>query len=292
MNRISIFFVAAAGVLGSLVLTSCESFNPFSKSKKITTATVLPTDRERIQQHQSHQQYSSEDIAAGAVKGDWAIEEVYGRPVVAQTPPFLKFAPAEKRVYGNNGCNVLNAEYTVNSADSTLSFTNPVTTMRMCDKAGITDIDINVALANTKRYTWERRGDEYYLYLVDNAGQPMLTLMHQNFEFLNGEWQVTTIGEEEIDNPDVVLVIDVDEGKLHGNTGCNVLNGTFDVDLETANTISFQDIITTRMACPDPEYQTRFIVALEDADHAKPISADTVLLLNSSNEVVLTLKKI
>lgn len=276
-----------------LGLGSCSTLSGLfgGKDKNIKKETVLPSDREQIQLQAKTQEYTSEDLARGTIKGDWAIEEVNGKPTVGVKPPFLKFVPSEKRVYGNNGCNVLNAEYTYNASDSTLSFDHIATTMMMCNEPGLTDIDINSALGNVKRYTWERNGNEYYLYLTDANMNRLLVLMHQNFEFLNGTWRVLTIGDEAMNNPDLKLVIDVDEGKIHGNTGCNIFNGSFEIDRETANVISFQDLITTRMACENPEYETRFLVALEDADHAKPISGSRVLLLNSANEVVLTLER-
>lgn len=287
----SILKIISGGALCALTLTltGCSLFGGGSKIKK---ESVLPSDREEIQLQASSKEYSPEELAKGVVRGDWAIEEVAGKPVVGETAPFLKFVSSEHRVYGNNGCNVLNAEYKYNPADSTISFSNVITTMKACNKEGLTDIDINSALNHVKYYTWELRENEYYIFMLDARRQPLLTLMHQNFEFLNGTWQVVSIDDEPIDNPDVKLVIDVAEGKIHGNTGCNVLNGTLDLDLESANAISFQDLITTRMACPNPEYETRFIVALEDADHARPIAEDRVLLLNSANKVVLTLKRL
>lgn len=259
---------------------------------KVKKDVVLPSDREQIRKQASQKEYTSESVAQGEVSGDWTIEEVCGKPVVGQTPPYLKFVPAEKRVYGNNGCNTINAEYSYNAADSTLSFSKVLSTMMMCNVAGITDVEINAALANVKYYSWENKGDEYYLYLWDTYHQPMLTLMHQNFEFLNGTWRVVSIEDEAVSDPEVKLVIDVAEGKVHGNTGCNVLNGSLDLYMENPNSISFQDLITTRMACPNPEYETRLLVALESTERAKPIASDRVLLLNGAGEVVLTLQRV
>ena len=118
-----------------------------------------------------------------------------------------------------------------------------------------------------------------------------MTLMHQNFQFLNGTWGVTAINEKPVNVPDMKIVIDVDEGKLHGNTGCNIMNGNFTTDMGTANSISFQKIITTRMACPDDSHETEFVVALEDAAYARPISPTKVLLLDNSGKVVLELQR-
>lgn len=286
-----------------LFLGGCSGLNinlPFingSKDKsdlsRNDTPAQLPTDREHLR-HPGHNEkgFSIADLEEGVVTGDWTIEEVNGSPTVGETTPFMKFVPSEKRIYGNNGCNTINASYQYNQEEKTLSFSNVATTMRLCAAPGLTDLDINAALANTTNYSWDHHDDEYYLYFRDENGVVLMRLMHQNFDFLNGTWQVVAIEEEPVNNPEMRLVIDVDGGKIHGNTGCNILNGTMDIDMETANTLSFQDIITTQMECPDATEQTRMIVALEDAAHAKPIDADRVLLLNLLRQPVLTLKRI
>ncbi|MDE7495892.1 MAG: META domain-containing protein [Muribaculaceae bacterium] len=45
-----------------------------------------------------------------ALTGDWAIETVLGKKAVGETAPFIKFVPGENRIYGNNGCNVINGQ--------------------------------------------------------------------------------------------------------------------------------------------------------------------------------------
>ena len=276
----------------------CANFNIpfFNKEKKHgrdEVVTELPTDREHIR-HNGHTDlnFSIMDLEEGAVSGDWTIEEVNGETVVAETPAFIKFVPAQKLIYGNNGCNTINASYTYDKTLKTLSFGQIASTMRLCSTPGITDLDINAALANTASYDWDHSDDEYYLFLKDANGVTLLKLMHQNFDFLNGAWQVTAVEDEPVDNPDMQLVIDVDGGKIHGNTGCNILNGEMDIDMETANTLSFHDIIITNMDCPNPSEQTRLIVALEDAAHAKPLDADRVMILNLLHKPVLTLKRL
>lgn len=295
LNKI-LFPVVAA----SLALGGCAQLKdlkiPFitkSKSESPAAPAELPTDREHIR-HSNHREngFTIKDLEEGVVTGDWTIEEVNGDPVVAETPAFIKFVPSERRIYGNNGCNTINATYKYNQEEHTLSFASVASTMRLCGTPNLTDLDINAALSNTTNYTWDHHNDEYYLYFQDQNGVVLLKLMHQNFDFLNGSWQVETIEEEPVNNPDMRLVIDVDEGKIHGNTGCNILNGTMDIDMETANTLSFQDIVTTRMACPNAAEQTRMIVALEDAAHAHPVDADHVLLLNLLRKPVMLLKRL
>lgn len=289
-NKIAIVLT---GLMLTGMLTGCSLFNSggIFGPKTVKQEPILPHDRESIAAGTDLKTYTPEEIKKGVVKGDWAIEKVYGKDAVGEEAPFLKFVPDDKRVYGNNGCNTINADYTYNPADSTLHFTNILSTMMLCSKEGITEQEINMALAATTRYTWNMEGSEYYLHFFDDSQQEVMVLMHQNFDFLNGTWKVTAIGKDKVNVEDMKLVIDVEEGKLHGNTGCNIMNGKFEIDMNQANSISFSSIITTRMSCPDMKWETAFIVALEEATAAKPINPTEVVLFNSSHKQVLQLKR-
>ena len=281
MNKKTIFIGTA--VL-TLVTTGC---NTLFGGKSVKTDAVLPSDREQIAEKVPEAAYTSEEMAKGAVKGDWAIETVNGKTAVGEKAPYLKFVPGEQRVYGSNGCNVINAAFTSNPQDSTIRFSNIASTMMMCGLDGITDIEINQALDATRYYSWEIKGDDFYLYFYNETHNQIMSLMHQNFEFLNGTWGIAAINGVKVDNPDMKLVIDVAEGKLHGNTGCNILNGTLETDMDAANSISFSSIATTRMACPEGSKETAFIVALEDACSAKAVNPKEAVFYNSLGKEVL-----
>lgn len=298
MKKNILTLVLAAGIVTSL--GSCSLFNKVtgktestgvSEDKDVSQEAVLPHDRQHIAVRKELKTYTPEELGKGVVKGDWAIETVNGKNAVGEKAPFLKFVPSEKRVYGNNGCNVLNGSYEYNSADSTIRFSKMASTMMMCAKEGITDYEINIALEAVRYYTWKIKDSDYYLYLLDAGKHEVMSLMHQNFDFLNGSWTVTAINDKKINNPDVQLVIDVPEGKVHGNTGCNILNGAFETDMDAANSISFSALATTRMACPPENNETEFLVALEEASTAKPISPTGVILLDSQGKQVLRLTR-
>lgn len=277
-----------------ILLASCSVFKKTgattSSGEGIKKESVLPTDREDIVQPVSAV-YTSTEISKGIVKGDWAIETVNGEPAIGEKAPFLKFVPAENKVYGNNGCNTINAEYKYNPEDSTIRFSYLASTMMLCHKEGITDMQINLALDATRFYSWELNDDNYYLTFYNEAKEPVMELMHQNFQFLNGTWAVKEISGEKVNNPRMKLVIDVEEGKLHGNTGCNVFNGTLEINMISANSISFQAISTTMALCPDNTYETQFLVALEEAMKAKPLKGNRVELLDSQDKPVLLLER-
>ncbi|MCM1290333.1 MAG: META domain-containing protein [Prevotella sp.] len=294
-----LIYCAVAFFATTVMLSSCSMLQGTSgasktsttKTKKKKKGAVLPLDREQLMIDKTAKTYTPEELAKGIVKGDWAIEEVNGKVAKGENAPFLKFVATEKRVYGNNGCNVINATYTYNPKDSTMSFANLASTMMDCYGLEGTDLAINQALTNTAYYRWRLEGSQYYLYFFDSKHNELMQLMHQNFDFLNGTWQVLAIEEETIDNPDMKIVIDVEEGYVHGNTGCNILNGKLEIDMDSPNSISFSSIGLTRMACPGDNMETPFIVALEGASYARPISPEKVLLLDDQHRVVLELAR-
>ncbi len=236
-----------------------------------------------------------QDIADAAkysnLSGDWAIETVLGKKAVGETAPFLKFAPDENRVYGNNGCNVLNGAYVINSTEKTVSFSNLATTMMLCAKTGITDVEIGQALGATVRYSLDTSTPDQQLVFYNAAGQEVMTLMHRDFHFLDGTWAVVAIDGEKVNVPDMKVALDVDEKRMHGNTGCNIINGELETDMDTANSISISRIAMTRMACPDSGWETRMTVALEEAVTAKQINADEIEFIGSNGQQVMLLKR-
>lgn len=285
-----IFTMASA-----LTFSSCDLYDRlFKKESQLNTIkkeNVLPQDREAIQVKADPKTYSPEEFAKGIIKGDWAIEDVFGETAVGQTPPFIKFSQNEGRIYGNNGCNTINAEYSYNPTDSTLTFNHVAVTMMLCHKEGLTDYLVDKALNDTRTYTLSEAEDGYELNLFDENGKRVMLLRHQNLDFLNGTWKVIAIDGEEINVDKMKLVFDIDEHKIHGNTGCNVLNGRLETDMDSPNTFSFEAIAVTMMLCPQMEYQTAMLVALEEACRAKPIDKNKVMLLDSEGKDVLTLER-
>lgn len=291
MKRHTGIAVSVALILPAFMATGCSLLKPLQKNE-VGKEVVLPSDREALHSSAKQDRYTSADLAKGIIKGDWTITEVAGKQAVGEKVPYLRFEPSEKRVYGNDGCNVLNASYVCNPADSTMRFDQIMSTMMACGAEGITDNEIKVALSDTRRYNWYLEGHNFHLTLLDEAGHPLMSMVHCNFEFLNGSWHVVAIEGEPINVEGMDLVIDVDEGKLHGNTGCNIMNGKVETDLDTPNSISFSAIATTRMMCPDIESETRLVVALEEACSARALTPDKVELLGTNLQPVITLVRI
>lgn len=286
--------MAVAAVSLAAGMTSCDTFNKlFHKetTPEIKKDNVLPQDREAIQVKADPKTYSPEEFKRGVIKGDWAIEKVYGQEAIGEKAPFLKFVEADKRVYGNNGCNTINAEYSYIPMDSTLTFSNVAVTMMLCHKEGITDYLINQALNEARTYNLRETADGYEMNVYDANHQVVMQLTHQNLDFLNGTWKIVAIEGKPVNVEKMKLVFDIDEHKVHGNTGCNVLNGRLETDMEAPNTFSFEGIGVTMMYCPEIEYQSAMLFALEEACRAKPINKNQVQLLDAEGKAVLTLER-
>lgn len=265
--------------------------NTKNNSKKVKKEKVLPQDRKAIGVPIDPKTYSPEEFAKGVIKGDWAITKVMGQPAVGEKAPYIKFAQEEGRIYGNNGCNTINGEYSYDPKDGKLRFDNIAVTMMLCHLEGITDYLINQALNEVRTYKLVDTEEGYEMNLYDGAGKEVMTLIHQNLDFLNGTWKITSLNGEEVDIKNMKLVFDIDEHKFHGNTGCNVINGNLTTDMDEPNTFSFESIGVTMMMCPTMEYQTMMLVALEEACKAKPINKNQVQLLNEEGKVVISLQR-
>ena len=78
-------------------------------------------------------------------------------------------------------------------------------------------------------------------------------------ESINGE----AFAKDETNTIHPVIEIYVENERVHGNTGCNTLNGKVVVD---RTKITFSEIITTEMACSG-DLEQRFLNALKKADN-------------------------
>ncbi len=314
----NIYLFPATMMLSAVVMNSCSIFKPSDSEKsdkglqgwyesgkdntvstgKATTTggknnskpTVSEAEKATSKVDEKLKEIANAHVE-GAISGDWAIEQVLGKTAVGETAPFIKFVPSENRLYGNNGCNTMSGEYKSDAADKTISFGNIATTMMLCAKTGITDVEIGQALAQTKRYTIDTSKSDNLLYFYDAADKVVMKLMHRDFHFLDGTWAVEKINGEKVGVDGMKLALDVDEKRMHGNTGCNIINGELETDMDAANSISFSGIIMTRMACPNSGWETRMMVALEEAVTAKKINEDSIEFIGSNGKQVMLLRK-
>lgn len=273
--------------------TQTKSTNKTSASKKNTKKTKKSSSKPLMPQvaaGQEEKQHYAVEISDKTLNGEWTVAEVNGAKVTGEeNRPYINFSVAEKRFYGSNGCNILNGDFIVNG--NNLTFENVIATQKACYEAPF-EYEINYTIGQVKSYMVDRIGNEYYLSLFDDNKVQTMVLRKHNMDYLNGAWQVMTIDNESCDGEGVQMVIDIPELKLHGNTGCNIVNGQLLIDPDKENSIQFHQLISTLKACPNQSVETSFLVALEKVESAKKGEGDTVLMYDKNGIVVLVLKRI
>ncbi len=84
---------------------------------------------------------------------------------------------------------------------------------------------------------------------------------------------------------DAHIVFEVAEKRFTGNGGCNQINGNYILD---KNEIKFTDVIATKMACSDIEFENAFLSTLSNVDRYEVNGND--LLLKKRKEILLVLR--
>lgn len=222
--------------------------------------------------------------------GEWNIDNVNGQKVTGEERPFITFDLSQGRIYGNNGCNIVNAD-AVTGKGNKLQFTGMMSTQKYCANAPFEHL-INTTLDQVRSYKISRYGHEYYLDLFNDRGHLIMVLRKHNMDFLNGAWRVTAINGQPNSNEGVQFVFDLPEKKIHGNAGCNIINGEISIDPDVTNSVQFSNIASTRMMCPDIATETAVLVALEETEKAFAKSDDTVTFVNHAGKPVLQLIRI
>lgn len=275
MKKLNLLITAIAAMS---ITTSCSIF----KSHK-TPVVETPVETEKTDMNKA-------TVNANDIAGEWNVFSVGGKKVTGEKRPYINFNLEDHRIYGSNGCNIINGDFTAKD-DSSIHLENMISTMMACPDAPF-EADINLALDNARYFNISKQGHEYYLVLLDNTRKSIMTLRRHNMDFLNGSWKVEEINGHDNNNEDVQMVIDIFEQRVHGNTGCNILNGSLLIDPDKSNSIQFSNLATTRMMCPDMKTETAFLVALESVEFAKKGKNNTVVMTDKNNKPMLLLKRI
>lgn len=237
---------------------------------------------------------SKQAASARNLAGEWLMVKVGGNAVDRdEDMPYLIFEEKTGKFYGSNGCNVLNGSYTL-SADDVFTFSNVATTMRYCPDVDFQH-EISVVLADgaSTKARFRELGNESYIDMLSQSGKVLIELRRANIDFLNGQWEVTSINGADV-LPDVVpdIFFDIAERKVHGNTGCNYFNGEIYLDHRVANAIDLSRMALTRMACPYSQQETALMVALEKTTTALSGGKDRAMLLDAEGHEMVALRRV
>lgn len=275
--------------LAAATVSSCSILSPKKTGISGATATqVNTTDTKPKNDVPAKAENVAERIA-----GEWIIISAAGKSISdVDDIPYITFDPTTNRFYASNGCNVINGSYSV-TAPATLQLTDVLSTMKMCPETDY-EAPITTALSGAEPLTLKinKVGQESFLRFYSSKGTELISARKHNMDFLNGNWQIMTVGGKTVKNEDATLFIDIRELKIHGNTGCNFFNGEIFINPDKTNAIDFSRLASTRMACPDMEQESAILLALEETATAIRGSEGRVMFLNPAGKELMTIKSV
>lgn len=217
-----------------------------------------------------------------SINGEWTVYSVRDKVVTGEERPYITIDLPQKRFYGNNGCNYINGAITVDT-EHALQFGNVISTMMACSDAPYQFL-INLALSEVRSFDVRHESPVTFLDLEDTTGKTVMVLRRHNMDFLNGAWKVTELnGTPMQEDNDATLTFDTDGLKMHGNTGCNIVNGEMFIDPDKLNSLQLVKLATTLMACPPESRETEFLLALEAVETAVRVDGKIELRSRDGN---------
>lgn len=269
-------------ILASILIVGCSTLKKSNKAKvveeSVDTVNVGRVPNEIVINNPAKQ-----------VAGEWTFMSIKDKPVKTLERPFFTLDFSDNRFYGNNGCNVINGTFECDS--SSIEFDNIISTMMACDNE-TSEQDVMKAFGEATSMKLFEKKDIKYLHLLAKNGHTLAILKEQNLNFMNGAWTVEEISGKKITDENVKLVIDLDQLSLHGNSGCNIVNGSIYIDYGKDWGVQFQQLISTMKMCENIKTETALLVALEETETCKPIDGNRIALYDNKGECVAVLKKL
>ena len=223
---------------------------------------------------------------ASQLYGEWDMETMRKKPIATRERAYLYLDFQHHKVYGNNGCNSLNGRFQLHG--NNISFSDMILTDQTCHNV-TSDKSIMKTLAEVRGYNVTSLYGMEYLNLLNNKGAVLMTLSRQNLDLLGGVWLVKEVDNETVIERNMRLVIDPVMQTLHGQTGCNVINGIITIDTYKDFAIQFEDLTSTENHCDDMSAETAMLLALERAEYCKRINDNEVALLDGQGHIVMRL---
>ena len=228
--------------------------------------------------------------AAEQLYGEWTIVSVRKKKVytIERAYLYLDFAGGNK-VYGNNGCNTINGTFQLNGNNT--MFSDFISTDNSCENV-TSEKTIMHALADVRRFTLTAQYNAQYLNLMNSKGTVIAVLKRHNLDAMNGAWLVKEINSENVTDLNMRLVIDAVMQTIHGDTGCNLINGIITLDPSKDMAIQFEDLRSTEHECDAIDNETDLLLALESTESCKRINQNEMALLDHRGNIVIVLQHI
>lgn len=236
-------------------------------------------------------------VTMSSLGGEWNIIEINGTavvPAVDQEFPFIGFDTKSGKVYGNSGCNRLMGSFDVNAKPGRIDLGALGSTRMACPDMTVEN-NVLTALGQVKKY--KKLGKEN-VALCNSSNRPIIILQKKEptvkLSALDGKWMISEAGGEAIPSgmeKQPSIEFNISEMRLHGNAGCNIINGSFQVDDINPTAIAFPRVMSTMMACPDMEVEGRVLKALNSVHSFGKLAGGGIGFYDADNNLVMVLVK-
>ena len=270
------------GLLAALLLAPSNMDAQKKKDKKMekrgvaienVTANVEQPMREVKITNPAQQLYGEWDIVTLRKKKVYSLERAY---------LYLDFAGGYK-VYGNNGCNTINGSFQLSG--NNLKFGDFISTSESCHNV-TNEKTVMHTLADVRRYTVETQYNAEYMNLMNSKGAG------HNLDAMNGPWLVKELNTENVSDLNMRVVIDAEMQTIHGDTGCNIINGIITLDPAKDMAIQFEDLKSSEHHCDRIDNETALLLALERTESCKRINQNEMALLDNKGSIVIVLQRL
>lgn len=240
---------------------------------------------------------SKEVVSLSSINGEWNIVEINGSAVAPsqdQSRPFIGFDTTTGRVHGSSGCNRMMGSFDVNAKAGTIDLGQMGSTRMMCADMTIEQNVLN-ALAQVKGY---KKVGKAGVALCNAANRPVLVLEKKaadvKIALLKGEWLISEVNNEPVSTEmekQPFIAFNLKEKRIHGNAGCNLINGGFETNDANALSITFPAVAVTMMACPAMETEDKIMKALNEVKSFGALAGGGVGLYSADETLLLVLTK-
>ena len=226
------------------------------------------------------------------ITGEWNVVSVEGKQVTGN--PYIGFDTENGRLYGNAGCNRIMGGFEIDSINpGHIGLTNVASTRMMCPDME-TEQKVLEALNEVAGFKSSATGVE----LTDKDGKVLMSLEKReapavSVNDINGEWKISKVEGAAVEVADKTpfLSFNVAENAIHGNGGCNIINGSFSQEEGNPSSLKFGHMITTMMAGPGMETERKVFVAINKVASFVLNEDGTLSLMDAENNEVLLLVK-
>lgn len=226
------------------------------------------------------------------ITGEWNVVSVAGKQVTGN--PYIGFDTENGRLYGNAGCNRIMGGFEIDSVNpGHIGLTNVASTRMMCPDME-TEQKVLEALNEVAGFKSSATGVE----LTDKDGKVLISLEKReapavSVNDINGEWKISKVEGAAVEVADKTpfLSFNVAENAVHGNGGCNIINGSFLQEEGNPSSLKFGHMISTMMAGPGMETERKVLIAMNKVASFVLNEDGTLSLMDAENNEVLLLVK-